>query len=400
MAKHPDLSAAAESLPLSIFARLYQRLDRFEGDVIPLQIGDTYLSPPQRARLSALDFDVTDGGRGFYRYAKPTGEEPLIQALVEKLRTTNQMGAVAPENIQVTCGATHALSCAIRATMDPGDEILLLTPYWPLIRGIARSVVVHPVEVPFSQAVLHRKQLDIEALIEKFVTPHTSAIYLCNPNNPDGLVLERSVLEAIGRVAQHHGLWVISDEVYELFTYDGRQHVSVASLPGMAERTMTTFSFSKSYAQAGLRVGYVTGPESAIAAVRKISNHTVYNVPRAMQRAALAALEFGDEFVREARARYQHVRDLAVATLDVPTGIPQGSTYLFVDLSEWVGPNEDSCLQVLERLAEVGVLLAPGAAFGERYANWARLCFTAVPEARLREGIERINRSLSGGGRI
>ena len=394
MAKYPDLSAAAQSLPLSIFARLYERLDRFRGDVIPLQIGDTYLVPPRQARLAALGFDEDDDERILYRYAKPPGDNGLIAALVEKLQQTNGL-AITASNIQITAGATHALSCVIRALMDPGDEVLLLTPYWPLIRGIARSVVVHPVEVPFSQPVLQRAQLDVEGQIERFVTPKTSAIYLCNPNNPDGLVLSRQVLGAIAKVAQHHGLWVISDEVYELFTYDGRQHCSIATLPGMEDRTVTTFSFSKSYAQAGLRVGYVVGPQEAIAAIRKISNHTIYNVPQAMQNAALAALTHGDDFVAEARTCYQRARDVAVEALDLSVGIPQGSTYLFVNLSPWVSPEADSCLRILEKFAEVGVLLAPGHAFGRQYANWARLCFTAVPLARLREGIARINEVLA-----
>ena len=377
-----------------MFARLYERLLRFKGDVIPFQIGDTHLAPPDSARLGALGFTKSHEPE-LYAYASPSGDIDLIDAIVDKVRRRNGMAFAGAANIQITCGATHALSSAFRAVMDPGEEVLLLTPYWPLIRGISRSVVVHPVEVPFSQAVLHRDSVDVAALIEKFITPKTAAIYLCNPNNPDGLVLTRDHLTAIGDVAQHHGLWVISDEVYEFFTYDNREHVSVASLPNMADRTMTVFSFSKSFALAGLRVGYVVGPKSAVNAIRKISHHTVYSVPRAMQRSALAAMTHGACFLEAARSRYQKARDVAVHKVCVDTPSPQGSTYLFLDLSPWVFDDDESCLRVLERLADAGLLLAPGHAFGAQYANWARLCFTAVEADVLEEGLERLNSVLA-----
>ncbi len=392
MAKFPDLSAAAESLPLSIFARLYARLARFEGDVITFQVGDTCLPPPAAARLGALGFHE-DHAIDLYSYSKPAGDAGLIDAVVDKVRRENAMNFVTSENVQITCGATHALSCAMRAVLDPGDEILLLAPYWPLIRGIARSVVVHPVEAPFSHVLLRRPEADAEVLLERFITPHTAALYMSNPNNPDGKVFSQAELAAVAHVAKRHDLWVISDEVYEFFTYDGRQHTSIATLPGMRERTITSFSFSKSYGLAGLRLGYVVGPRDAVGAVRKMSNHTVYNVPRAMQRAALAAIQHGDEFVNMARERYVKARDWAFDNIAAPAVKPQGSTYLFLDLSQWCDPDED-VIRVLERMADAGILLTPGGAFGSKFGKWARLCFTAVERARLEEGIERFNRVL------
>jgi N-succinyldiaminopimelate aminotransferase len=385
MAQFPRLSAAADAVPLSIFARLYERLGRFQGDVIPLQIGDTHLTPP--VRLPELDFS---GGRELYAYAPPQGWAPLIERLVEKIRSRNGI-AVTPDGVQVTCGATHALSCAVGALLDPGDEILLLSPHWPLIRGIAQTRCVVPIEVPFTQPVIAGQ--DPHDVLEGVVTPRTTAIYLCTPNNPDGLVLDERMLSAIADVARRHDLWVLADEVYEDYVYDGK-HRSIAALPGMAERTITVFSFSKSYAQAGLRVGYSVGPSAAMSAVRKMANHSVYNVPQAMQRAALASLERGDAFLAATRERYRAVRDRARASIVAPSGLPNGSTYLWLDLRAWC-VDEPCAMAVLERIAEAGVLLAPGAPFGEMYGQFARLCFTAVDEARLDEGIARINRVLA-----
>ena len=388
MAQFPRLSAAADAVPSSIFARLYEKLSRFQGDVIPLQIGDTHLSPP--VLLPELDLA---GGRELYAYAPPQGWPPLVAALVEKVRARNRI-PLAPDGVQVTCGATHALSCAVGALLDPGDEILLLTPHWPLIRGIAQSRSAVPIEVPFTQPVI--AGADPAAVLEGVVTPRTTAIYLCTPNNPDGLVLDDRTLGAIAEVALRHDLWVLADEVYEDYVYDGA-HRSIAALPEMAARTVTVFSFSKSYAQAGLRVGYAVGPPAAMAAIRKMANHSVYNVPQAMQKAALAALDRGAPFLAAARQTYRRARDRARGLIAAPCGEPNGSTYLFLDLRRWAGQGEgDACaMTVLEQIAEAGVLLAPGAPFGEMYGHHARLCFTAVDEARLEEGILRINQVLA-----
>lgn len=388
----PRLSASAEALPLSMFARLYEKLASFEGDVITLQIGDTHLLPPEAGRLDRQAFGKDE--RELYAYGPAAGWPPLVKALVAKVRAKNRID-VPDGGLQVTAGATHALACAVGALLDPHDELLLLTPHWPLIRGIAQSRSVVPVEVCVSQTLLDDPRADLAAIVRAAVTPRTRAIYVSSPNNPDGLVFDERMLGAIAQVAQEAGLWILSDEVYEAYAYD-RPHVSIASLPAAAERTVTVFSFSKSYGQAGLRIGYAVGPRPVMEAVRKMANHSVYNVPHALQRAALAALESGGEFLEHARHRYALVRDQAVHALSLPVRVPQGATYLFVDLSPAMREADLDALCVLERIASAGVLLAPGAPFGLAYARWARLCFTAVPEARLLEGIARINRVVGG----
>jgi aspartate/methionine/tyrosine aminotransferase len=388
----PRLSTAAESVPLSIFARLYERLARFSGDVVPLHIGDTYRAPPPLAQLAEQGWAQV-AEREIYAYAPPAGWTPLLEALRCKLRERNCL-EVGAGQIQVTAGATHALACAVGALLDPGDEIMLLTPHWPLIKGIAQSRSAVPVEVPFTLPMALDRGFDPEGALAAACTPRTSAIYVSSPNNPDGVVMERAVQELIVRFAARHDLWILSDEVYEDYSYGPAAHCSIATLPGAAERTVSVFSFSKSYAQAGLRVGYAVGPSEAIAALRKMANHSVYNVPQAMQRAALAALTTGAGFLHESRALYRQARDLAHAQLRAPARLPDGATYLFVDLR-----GHGDSMEVLERIADAGVLLAPGAAFGAVYEGWARLCFTAVPQDRLVEGIARINRVLETAAR-
>lgn len=372
-----------------------RRLAAYRGQVIPLHIGDTHLAPPDRSRLGSLGFP-TGPDPDLYRYSPPPGKQELLAAVVVKLAERNRFAEADCDHVQITAGATHALSCAVRSVLDPGDQLLVLAPYWPLIRGIAVANGVRPVDVPFTRELLREQGVPADQLIEEYVTPQTAGLYLCTPNNPDGKVLTREELAAIARVAERHDLWVLADEVYEDLLYDGRQHHSIGSLPGMGERTVTVFSFSKSYGQAGLRVGYVVAPRSAAAAVRKMSNHSVYCVPKAMQKAALAALEHGAEFLAEARRDYAEARDHAHARLGHLCARPEGATYLWLDLDRFRQGGEEDALGLLARMADAGVLLAPGAVFGHAFRSWARLCFTSVGRPMLDEGIDRLLRVLEG----
>jgi aspartate/methionine/tyrosine aminotransferase len=394
MPRHPDISGPAGAMPSSIFVRLMERVSQYRGEIVPFHLGDTHLRPPEPALLDVIDWRGVDAS--LYAYSSPAGDVQLIQALVRKLHDKNGM-RVTPAHIQITAGATHGFSCAARALLDAGDEVLVLAPYWPLIRGHIVAVGARPVEVGITTLLFQDPALDVRRLLEGFVTPRTSALYLINPNNPDGKVLAREHLEAIAEVARRHDLWVLSDEVYEEFTFDGRRHVSIATLDGMAERTITVFSFSKSYAQAGLRVGYLVGPERALTPVRKLANHSIYSVPCAMQRAALAALCQGDGFLREARGAYLAARDETVRRLEGHAfAVPEGGSYVFLDLSRYLEQAE-TAVDILERLAGEGILLAPGKAFGRAYGNWARLCYTAVSRGRLSDGLERMAAALGRG---
>jgi aspartate/methionine/tyrosine aminotransferase len=381
-------------MPSSIFARLMERLAQFKGEVFPFHLGDSHLAPPEPARLEAIDWRTLSPTR-LYAYSPPAGDSDLIDAVLEKLRRKNGIAA-APANLQVTAGATHGFSCAARAVLDHGDEVLVLAPFWPLIRGHIVAVGARPVEVPYSSALYADPNADPHALLEPYVTPRTSAVYLINPNNPDGKVFTRRELEAIADVARRHDLWVLADEVYEDFTFDGRPHISMATLEGMAERTITVFSFSKSYAQAGLRVGYCVGPETAILPIRKLANHSIYSVPRAMQRSSLAALQGGAAFLQRTRDEYQGARDEVMRLLEGHVmARPEGGAYVFIDLASYLSGGE-TAVDVLERLAAEGILLAPGGAFGRAFGSWARLCYTGVTRPRLTAGLTRMVEILGG----
>ncbi len=385
MPRHPDISSAAAAMPSSIFARLVDRLAGHRGEVFPFHLGDTHLPPPDGARL------VDE--RESYPYHPPAGDPGLIDALAAKLERHNGLAATAA-NVQITCGATNALAAAMRTVADPGDEVILLAPFWPLIRGQVIAVGARPVEVPLSSRLYDDPSLDVRAVVREHVTPRTAAIYVTTPNNPDGKVLPAAALRAIAEVAREANLWLLSDEVYEHYLYEGT-HLSIGTI--YPERTLTAFSFSKSYAQAGLRVGYLHGPAPAIAAVKKLVNHAIYSVPRATQRAALAALAAGAPYLDATRAEMRAARDeahAALARLGIAPHRPEGGSYVFVDLG---GHCRENALEVLEKLAGAGILLAPGDAFGRAYARWARFCYTAVSRGRLAAGLARMEEVLTSG---
>ena len=298
----------------------------------------------------------------------------------------------------VASGATHAVYCGLRAVLDPGDEVLVLAPYWPLSVGVVRAAGGVPVEVPLTTRLYADPSIDPADVLAEAAGPRTRALYLITPNNPDGYVLGAAQLARLARFARERDLWVLADEVYADYTY-GAAHASIARLDGMAGRTLSAYSLSKSHALAGARVGFLVAPERVVSLARRVATHTVFNVPVAAQRVALAALGSGRGWIDVARGAYRQARDATLASLQgapVVAPPPHGGSYVFVDFA---GVLQGRPLRgLLEAAIDRGVLLAPGDGCGAAYATWARLCFTAVPPARLAEGLGRLREAIDAFG--
>jgi aspartate/methionine/tyrosine aminotransferase len=390
------LSESVQRIRPGVFAELQKRIDAHAakgGTLVPFHIGDTHVAPPEAARFErAIASETSDA---LYRYGATAGLAELRDAFAARARDVLGIPEVSGgANVHVGSGATHALSCAARAVLDAGDDVLVAAPYWPLSVGVFHACSARVVEVPFTSRLYETPAEDAGALLERAITPRTKAMYVTSPNNPDGKVLTREQLASIARVAIDNDLWVFADEVYADVTYDV-PHVSIASLPGMAERTIVVQSLSKSHALAGARVGAVIAPESVIAAARRVGVHTVFNVPVAMQRSAILALCAGDSWMRSALQDYRAARDEAAAALagsGMRFSLAEGGTYLFLDLAPVLG---DRPLSVaLERGIDHGVLLAPGEAFGRGFERCARLCFSSVPRARLADGCAKLRAAI------
>lgn len=393
----PNLSRVEATLRSSVFSDLQQAIEARRargGDFIPFHIGDTHLLPHEAARYERA---CTGPESALYGYGATAGTAELRDAIAASLARSGRAleGALGDRHVLVGVGATHALSCAARVLLDPDDDALLAAPYWPLAHGVLHATGARAVEVPLTSRLYANPGLDAGDILREAATPRTRLLYVITPNNPDGKVLERAHLEQIARFAVERDLWVIADEVYADYTFN-LPHTSIARLPGMAERTVTAYSFSKSHALAGARVGYVVAPERVVAATRKASTHSVFNVPVLMQRAALRALEEGGAWVEAARTEYQAARDAAAAALTGSSAhfwVAEGGTYLFLDFTDLLQGRP--LRQLLEAAVDSGVLLAPGDAFGRDYETWARLCYTSVPLPTLREGLARLRETMN-----
>jgi len=382
MPRPPKPSETVAGLPAAVFSPVAHRAKAAPGRVLALHVGDTWMEPCESARMEALRVAAHPG---MHRYCETEGLPALRAALVEKLRARNGLAAER-EGVLVTAGATSGIGCAVAALADPGEEVLVLAPFWPLVRGIVRAQHAVPVEVPFFDRV--GSAADAVAAIEERIGPRTVALYYSSPSNPSGRVLPRAWLEAIAELARRADLWLLADEVYEDYVYRG-EHVSIGTLA--PERTVSVFSFSKAYGMAGNRVGYLAAPPALAAGIHKAQVHSSYHAPTAAQLAALAALEGGAAWLEAARASYRAAGDDAAAVLGVPP--PEGSMFLFVDVRNRLGARGMEGL--LEDALAEGVLVAPGASSGAAYAGWIRLCYSSVPPADAALAVRRLARALA-----
>jgi aspartate/methionine/tyrosine aminotransferase len=376
MPRFPSQSDSAAAIRASVFARLAEGLKK--PGIVPLHIGDTHLPPPEPARWERRPL----AGEAIYKYGEPRGL-PALRDEIAKDFSRRGIPDVVGDDIVLHAGATHALACAARTLLAPGDEVLVPSPYWPLIVGVVRTAGAIPVEVPLTHLLYEDPSRDPAELLEPHVTARTAAIYVASPNNPDGKVHGPAALASIAELARRHSLWILADDVYRDYLWVDGTHVSIASLPGMRERTAVAVSFSKSHALAGDRVGALVPPREVLPTVQKVANHTLFNVPVASQLGALAALRAGDPWIGAARERYRGARDMTLARLGHLAPAPEGAAYLFARVG-------DDAYPLLANALDAGVALAPGDGFGAAFTGWFRLCFTAVPEPELERALDAL----------
>ncbi len=379
MPRPPQVSRFVASLSDQVYSRLVQRAKEMSGPVYALHVGDTYLEPMPEARAEAQR--AADHPR-LHNYAAVQGEAELLDAIIE--RAAKEKDAVLKRTrLQVTLGATGGLSTVAAALLEPGDEVLVLSPYWPLIRGIIVGRGAKAVEVPFYDRCT-APDFDAEQALEQALSDKTVALYMCSPNNPTGRVHTPELQAALCRFAERHDLWIFSDEAYEDLAFAAAPTPAWISHP---ERTLSCHTASKSFGLAGVRVGWVYGPETAMAAVRGTQTFLTYCAPKPLQYGVARALRAGRPWLEQARTAYQEAGNAAARSLGLPE--PEGGTFLFFDVAPWLKAGE-SVTDFLERALAAGVLLTPGGASGADYASWVRLCFSAVPPTELAQATERL----------
>ncbi len=351
-----------------------ERVWRFEG-------GEPYMPTPhpiKDAMTRALQRDQT-------RYAPSSGLPELRTAIVAKVARRNGIPADKDSPI-VTNGGMHGLFAAFATLVNPGDEVLLFSPYWtPIV-----DVIAYHGGVPVLVATDEARREGLFRMLEKAVTPKTKVFYWNSPVNPTGEVFTRAEVEEISRFVFEHGLAMISDEAYEDLIYDGEPHVSPASLPGMEERTISVFTLSKTYSMTGWRAGYVIVPERYRAAMRTVVLYTINGVSTPTQWAALEALALPDEFLREARKGYRTRRDRLVEGLrsaGFELEAPRAALYLFPKIPAFLGADSRAAAQTLLDAAKVATV--PGLVFGPEGEGHLRFSFS-VAEDVIAGGVEAL----------
>jgi aspartate/methionine/tyrosine aminotransferase len=341
--------------------------------------GEPYFDTPETIKYALMKALVENKTR----YAPSSGIEPLRAALSNKLLEKNNIHA-GKDNVIITAGGAHALYVAFQAVLNPGDDILLFSPYWTPIRDMVTGSEARALLVPTSTA----RRNGITKTLEQFSTPDTRAIYYNTPQNPSGVVFARAEAEEVAAFAQKHELIVIADEAYEDLVYEGR-HFSIASLPGMAERTITCYTFSKSYAMTGWRIGYAVAQEPFMSALKKLVLYSINGVSTPTQWAALEALAIPQSVIDARRVEYRERRDLLVnglraAGLDCET--PEGAFYAFPEVRKL---NKDSRKVSAMLLEKAHVATIPGVVFGAQGEGHIRFGY-AMPKEAIAVGLKAL----------
>ncbi len=376
------LSQAVAAVPPSGIRRFFDVAAQLE-DCISLGVGEPDFVTPWHIREAAI-WAIE---KGFTTYTSNYGLFTLRQRITEHLRMRYGV-EYSPENeVLVTVGVSEGLDIALRALLNPGDEVILFEPSYVSYVPCVLFAGGVPVSLPTDYR--NGFQPDVERL-RRAITARTKAILLCYPNNPTGAVAPRSTLEEIVRLAVEHDLYLVSDEIYDRLVYD-TEHTCVAALPGAAERTILLGGFSKSYAMTGWRIGYACAPAPILEMMMKVHQYTMLCAPIMAQKAAEEALERGEPEVERMRREYDRRRRLVVERLNemglecVP---PQGAFYVFPSI-RCTGLRSEEFTERL--LWEERVAVVPGNVFGDSGEGHVRLSYaTSLP--RIEEALHRIER--------
>jgi aminotransferase len=365
---------------------MFALADELEG-VVNLGIGQPDFDTPafiREAAKQALD-------QGYTRYPPAKGFPDLRRAIAAKLQAENKITADPDSEIYVAVGAMQVIFNTCLHMLNPGDEVLVLDPgydYYSQIRlfgGVPVPVAVH------ESNGFKPDPADIRAA----VTDKTKLLILNSPSNPTGAIFDAEILQGIADLAIEKNFWVLSDEPYEHILFDGHRHISIAALDGMAERTISAFTLSKSYAMTGWRVGYTAAPKAIIDEMEKLMEHMVSGVTAVAQRAALAAITADQACVREMVATYDQRRHLVHEGLNAIEGVtclkPESTFYAFANISA-TGLSSWEFAKYLVKEHRVAVV--PGSIFGRAGEGYVRLSFAANKEA-LKEGIARIESGVA-----
>jgi aspartate/methionine/tyrosine aminotransferase len=364
---------------------MFAMADKIDG-VVNLGIGQPDFDTPEHIREAAkIALD-----QGYTRYPPASGFADLREAVARKLARENRIQADPDSEIFISVGAMQGIFNIMLHLLNQGDEVLVVDPgydYYSQIRLFGG--------VPVRIAAREENQFKIDPKeVAQAITPKTKAFILNTPSNPTGAIFDRDILEQVAAICQKHGIIVISDEPYEHILFDGNNHVSIGSLDGMQDLTVSIYTLSKSYAMTGWRVGYVAAHKAIVAEMEKLMEHMVSGVTSVAQRAALAAIEGSQDCVRQMVKKYAKRRDLLINGLNRIQGIscikPESTFYAFPNISSFGMSSWEFARHMVENHK---VAMVPGSIFGENGEGYVRISF-ATSSANLEEALKRIEKGV------
>lgn len=362
-------------------------MERNGEKVIHFEIGRPDFDTPEYIKKAAVE--SLNAGNVFY--TSNFGTMELRQAIADKLKRENGIDYKATE-ILVTAGLSEAVFAVLATILEEGDELLVPDPVWLNYSNVPNLLNAVPVTYELKEE--NGYQLDLDEIKSK-ITSKTRAIVIVTPNNPTGGVLSQATLEGLAKIVIENDLLVISDEVYERLIYDGEKHISIASLPGMKERTFTMNGMSKAYSMTGWRLGYVAAPEEYIAVINKFHQHNTTCAVSFGQAAAVVALRDEGEEVNEMVKEYQRRRDYAVKAINEIDGLsclkPKGAFYIFINCKALGKKSAELADYLLEHAK---IALVPGDVFGPGGEGYLRMSFANSYE-NIVEGCKRLSEAVA-----
>ena len=358
---------------------------RGRDGLLPLWAGEGDLPSPDFINRAAADALI--GGETFYTWQRGI---PELREALSRYYARHFGQTLSPDHFYVTGSGMQAIALSVQALAAPGDEMIYLTPTWPNIVAAIELAGVHSRAVPLE---FHdgRWNLDI-AKLESTITPKTRALFINSPSNPTGWTATREDLQAILDLARKHGLWIMADEIYALYSYgSATRAASFMDIKDEDDRILFTNSFSKNWSMTGWRVGWIVAPPETGQVLENLIQYATSGVAQFMQRGAIAALDHGDEFIQANIERARTSRDILcdalIATNRVETLKPEGAIYAFLKI-DGVTDSRRAALDIVDK---TGVGLAPGTAFGLGGEEFLRACFLRNP-LQIEDAAERLSR--------
>ena len=377
----PRLSSRTEIFTDSVIRRM-TRISNLYG-AINLSQGFPDFAPPKAItdRLAEIAKD------GPHQYAITFGAQNFREALAAKQEHFSGMKVDPDKEIVVTCGSTEAMMAAMMSVVNPGDKVIVFSPFYENYGADSILSGAEPIYVSLQPPTFHFDPNAIEDGFKK----GAKAIVICNPSNPCGKVFTRQELLTIGELAIKYDAWVITDEVYEHILYAPNEHVYMATLPGMRERTITCNSLSKTYSITGWRLGYVIAPYEVTERIKKVHDFLTVGAAAPLMEAATVGLQFGDEYYKELQAHYTHMKKVftdGLRDIGVPFTDPQGAYYVLMDISEF--GYEDDYEFCVDLAKKVGVGAVPGSSFFKEPVNHLIRFHFAKQDETLLKALDRL----------